>query len=153
VEAAFGSKRGLLAALVDPVASGRRFQELLGDLRAATDPRRRVELAARLTRQVYEVWAPEFDLLRGAGAVAPELAEVARQVGARRRQNQTRLIAYLSDQGVLRGGLAPQEATDVLWTLTGYDLYRALVVECGWAPARYEAWLAAILIQHLIAPG
>jgi hypothetical protein len=46
---------------------------------------------------VYEAWAPEFDLLRAAGAVAPELAEVARQVAARRRQNQTRLIAYLSD--------------------------------------------------------
>lgn len=150
--AAFGSKRGLLAALVDPVASGRRFQELLGDLRAATDPRRRVKLAARLTRQVYEAWAPEFDLLRGAGAVAPELAEVARQVGARRRQNQARLIAYLSDQGVLRGGLAPEEATDVLWALTGYDLYRALVVECSWAPERYEAWLADILIQRLLAP-
>jgi AcrR family transcriptional regulator len=127
VEATFGSKRGLLAALVDPVASGRRFQELLGDLRAATDPRRRVELAARLTRQVYEAWGL-------------------------RRQNQTRLIAYLSDQGVLRGGLAPQEATDVLWALTGYDLYRALVVECGWAPQRYEAWLADMLIQHLLAP-
>ena len=70
--------------------------------------------------------------MRGAGAVAPELAEVARQVGARRRQNQTRLIAHLSDQGVLRGGLAPEEATDVLWALSGYDLYHALVVACGW---------------------
>ncbi len=152
VAAAFGSKRGMLAALVSPPAFGHRFQELRDALVAAPDPRRRLEIVAQLTRQAYEALAPEFDLLRGASAVASELAEVARQVGMRRRQNQTYLIAYLSEHGALRGDLASEEATDVLWALTGYDLYRALVVERGWAPARYEAWLADVLIERLLAP-
>ncbi len=152
VAAAFGSKRGMLAALVSSPAFGHRFQELRDELVAAPDPRRRLALVAQLTRQAYEALAPEFDLLRGAGAVASELAEVARQVGMRRWQNQTYLSAYLSDHGALRGDLAPEEATDVLWALTGYDLYRALVVERGWAPARYEAWLTDVLIERLLAP-
>ncbi len=153
VEATFGSKRGLLAALVDPVASGTRYQALLDHLRDTPDPRRRVEAVAQLTRQVYEASVPEFDLLRGASVVTHEVAEVARQIGARRWQNQTRLIAYLDDRRALRAGLAAEEAADVLWALTGYDLYRALVGERGWAPARYEAWLADVLIQRLLTSG
>ena len=63
------------------------------------------------------------------------------------------LIASLSEQGALRPGLSFEEATDVLWALTSYDLYRMLVVERGWKPARYETWLAQLLIQHLLQPG
>lgn len=152
IAAALGSKRAILAALVSPPAFGRRFQEVRDELVTAPDPRRRVELAARLTRQVYESLAPEFDLLRGTTAVAPELAEVARQVGARRRRNLTHLIAYLREHNVLRHGLDPADAVDVVWALTGYDLYRALVVERGWRPDRYEAWLAEVLSERLLAP-
>jgi AcrR family transcriptional regulator len=150
VEAAFGSKRGLLAALVDPLAPEAGAQDLISLLRDDADPRRRLGLAAQLTRRAYEVSSPEFELMRGAGAVAPELAEAARQVEARRRQRQEGLITYLHDRGVLRADLAPAEATDLLWALTGYDLYRALVVERGWHPDRYEAWLAPLLLEHLL---
>ncbi len=152
VSAVFGSKREMLAALVSFTAFGRHFQEIRGHFLAVSDPRRRVELAAQLTRQAYETLAPEFDLLRGVHAVAPELADLARQVGARRRQNLTYLVVYLRERGVLHGGLSQEEATDVAWALTGFDLYRALVIECGWAPDRYETWLAGVLIQHLLGP-
>lgn len=43
---------------------------------------------------------------------------------------------------MLRQGLLLEEATDMLWTLTSYDLYRVLVRECHWPPERYETWLA-----------
>ena len=45
-----------------------------------------------------------------------------------------------------------EEAVDVLWALANYDVYRMLVVEQGWEPVRYEAWLAQLLIQHLLQP-
>ena len=82
--------------------------------------------------------------------MAPELADVARQIETRRRQNQARLIASLSEQGELRSGLELAEATDVLWARKGYDLYRMLVVEQRWEPERYETWLAQLLVQHLL---
>jgi hypothetical protein len=82
--------------------------------------------------------------------VAPELADVARQIEARRRQNQARLIASLQERESLRPGLSFEEATDVLWALTSYDLYRMLVVEQRWEPERYETWLAQLLTQHLL---
>lgn len=152
VSAVFGAKRDILVALLSPVASGERYGQLVDQLRAAPEPRHRVEFAAQIARQVYVALGPEFELLRGAGAVASELAEVARQVQARRRQNVARLVSFLGEHGVLRRERSPEEVTDEVCALTGYDLYRALVVECGWAPERYEAWLTEILRQRLLRP-
>jgi hypothetical protein len=95
----------------------------------------------------------ELELLRTAGAVAPELADLAQQIEVRRRQNQMRLIAYLHEHLVLRHDLSLEEATDVLWALTSYDVYRMLVVDQRWEPLRYETWLAQLLIEHLLQPG
>jgi len=108
---------------------------------------------AQITRQAYEPSTSSLELLRTAAAVAPELADLARQIEARRRQNQARLIASLHEQGMLRHGLSFEEATDVLWALTSYDLYRMLVVEQGWPPERYETWLAQLLIQQMLEPA
>jgi hypothetical protein len=103
-------------------------------------PTRRMNQGAALTGIAADCWCR-----------APELADVARQIEARRRQNQARLVASLREQGVLRTGLSFEEATDVLWALTSYDLYRMLVVEQRWVPERYETWLAQLLVQHLLA--
>lgn len=153
VSAVFGSKRGILAELINPDAFSARVQQLLDELRAAPEPSQRLSLVAQITRRAYEPLVLELELLRTAGAVSPELADLARQIGARRRENQARMIAYLREQRALRHGLPPEEATDVLWALTSYDLYRMLVVEQQWSPERYETWLAHLLVQHLLQPG
>ncbi len=153
VSAVFGSKRGILAELINPIAFGTGVQQLLEELRATPEPEQRLLLVAQITRRAYEPLITELELLRTAGAVAPELADLARQIGARRRENQSRLIAYLDEQKVLRHDLPVEEATDILWALTSYDLYRMLIVEQSWPPERYETWLAQLLIQHLLKPG
>jgi hypothetical protein len=83
--------------------------------------------------------------------VAPELADLAQQVEARRRQNQARLIASLHQAEALRHDHEVEETTDFLWALTSYDLYPMLVVRQGWEPVRYEMWLARLLIEHSLA--
>lgn len=152
VSAVFGSKRAILAEVVNPNAFDTHVQQLLGELRATPDSGRRVSLVVQITRQVYESLVLELELLRTAGGVAPELADLARHIEVRRHQNQARLVAYLHEQGTLRHGLSPEEANDVLWALTSYDLYRMLVVEQRWPPDRYETWLAHLLIQNLLQP-
>ena len=150
MEAAFGSKRGILAALVNPLASTGPPRDLVDQLRAADDPRHRLRLIAELSRRTYQASLPEFELLRGAAAVAPEIAAAARQVESRRRANQARLITYLREQRLLRNDLAPDEATDIIWALTSYDLYRALVAEQHWPASRYQDWLADTLAESLL---
>jgi AcrR family transcriptional regulator len=153
VEAAFGSKRGVLAALVDPLTSAGPPRELVDEIRAAQDPRHRLRLVAELTRRTYEASVPEFELMRGAAAVAPEIAAVATQVESRRRANQARLAGFLEQQGLLRDGLDTDEATDIIWALTGYDVYRALIGERRWPVDRYQTWLASTLAAALLAPS
>ena len=151
IAAVFGSKGALLAEVINPEAFSTPVQRLIEEVRATEDPSRRLSLVAQITRQAYQQVASSLELLRTAGAVAPELADLAQQVEARRRQNQARLMASLREQGVLRPDLSLEEATDVLWALTSYDLYRMLVVEQRWQPERYETWLAQLLVQHLLA--
>jgi AcrR family transcriptional regulator len=150
IAAAFGSKRALLAEVINPEAFSPVARRLIEELRATEDVSRQLTLVAQITRQAYEPLASSLELLRTAGAVAPELADVARQIEVRRRQNQARLIASLHKQGTLRHDLSLEEATDVLWALTSYDLYRMLVLEQRWEPEWYETWLAELLAQHLL---
>jgi AcrR family transcriptional regulator len=150
VAAVFGSKRALLAEVINPDAFSTHVQQLIEELRTTKDLSRRLSLVAQITRQAYEPLVRELELLRTAGAVAPELADLARQIEARRHQNQSRLVAYLHEQGALRHDLSFAEAADVLWALTSFDLYRMLVVEQAWEPTRYETWLAQLLIEQLL---
>ncbi len=153
VEGVFGSKRGLLAAVVDPLASGGPPRDLVEKVRAAPDPQYRLRLVAALTRSAYEASGPEFELMRGAATIAPEIDAVVQLVESRRRANQARLITYLQDQLVLRQDLEPDEAVDIVWALTSYDMYRALVGERKWPPGRYQDWLASTLAESLLEAG
>jgi AcrR family transcriptional regulator len=153
VESVFGSKRAILAALVDPLASTGPPRHLVQQLRESRDPRVRMQLVAELTLRAYEAAAPELELLRGAAAVAPEIAAAAQQVDMRRYANQVRLVDWLHDHHVLRRDLVAAEATDILWSLTSYDVYRALVTERGWHADRYQDWLTATLVSQLLEPS
>ena len=150
VSAVVGSKTAILTELIHPDAFDAPIQHLLEQLRTSREPLQRIQLVVLITRQVYESLTGEFELLRTAGVVATELAELARQIEARRRDRQTYLIADLRGQGALRQNLSLEEATDVLWSLTSYDLYRMLVVERRWEASRYESWLTNLLLEHLL---
>ncbi len=150
VSAVVGSKTAILAELVNPTAFDLHVQHLLDQLRMSQEPVQRMKLVVLITRRVYESLLSEFELLRTAGVVAPELADLAQQIEARRRQRQAYLIADLREQGVLRHDLSLEEATDVLWSLTSYDLYRMLVTKQGWEALRYENWLITLLTEHLL---
>ncbi|GCE07240.1 TetR/AcrR family transcriptional regulator [Dictyobacter aurantiacus] len=153
VSAVIGSKRELLAEIVQPDAYEEPVQQLLTQLRTSEEPVRRVELVVTISRHIYESLTLEFELLRTAGAVAPELAELARHIETRRRERQSYLVTALHERDALRRGLTPEEALDTLWSLTSYDMYRLLVVERGWSATRYESWLSALLIAELLQPG
>lgn len=153
VSAVVGSKTALLAELVNPDTFDAHTQHLLDQLRTLQEPVQRVKLVVLITRCVYESLASEFELLRTASIVAPELADIAQQIESRRHQRQTYLIADLREQGVLRHDLSLEEATDVVWSLTSYDLYRMVIKQQGWEASRYESWLTTLLTEHLLQPG
>jgi hypothetical protein len=98
------------------------------------------------------------DILRGAHGIDERLSQVWATWQRRHADAMRRAVAALQQQRGLRPGLTADEAVDVLYALTGTDVYRALVRERGWSPERYQRWLFELACRELLsappaAPG
>ena len=150
VYATFGSKRAMLLALVDRVEAEAELPALLLGLRAAEGhPRRQVGLLVEFNRRLFSRGLDVLEILRGAGSAEPDLAEVWREGERRRRQGQAPLVRAWSAAGALRTDLSVKAAADILWALTGPDVFRLVVVESGWSARRYAGWLVETLQSAL----
>jgi AcrR family transcriptional regulator len=151
VYAIFKSKTGVLIELLDQSTFGPEYEEAVQRALSATDPETRLRLAAPIARQIHDAQSATFDLLRGAGVVAPELAKLEQQRECLRYERQERMIISLRDAKRLRPDLAYTAARDVFWMLTGRDVYRMLVRERRWSSQKYQDWLADTLVRSLLS--
>jgi AcrR family transcriptional regulator len=153
VYAIFKSKTGILTALLDQSAFGSEYEDAVLRALSASDPEMRLRLTAPIARQIHDAQSATFDLLRGAGVVAPELSKLERQREGLRYERQERMIISLRDAGRLKPEFDDGTARDIFWTLTGGDVYRMLVCERGWSSQKYQDWLADTLVHSLLTPG
>jgi len=150
VYAIFGSKKGIVAELLDRARFGSEYHAIVDKARLVTVPLERIDNAARIARRIYEAEIPIEDLLRRAGMLAPELAAVEDQDNYQRYDIQTSIIDALVEANLLRPPLDRATARDILWTLTSRDLFRMLVRERKWTPIQYETWLQETLARELV---
>lgn len=153
VYAIFKSKAGILTELLDRSTFGPEYDEAVRQALSESDPETRLRLAAPIARQIHDAQSATFDLLRGAGVVAPELARLEQQRESLRYERQERMIVSLRDEGRLRPELDYTTARDIFWMLTGRDIYRMLVRERGWSSQKYQEWLADTLVRSLLVAG
>lgn len=152
VYAIFKSKTGILTELLNRATFGPDYEEAVREALSASDPETRLRLAARIARKIHEPLSATFDVLRGAGVVAPDLAKLEQQRERLRYEKQEVMIVFLREAGRLQPGLSYATARDIFWMLTGRDVYRLLVRERGWSPQKYQNWLANILVHSLLTP-
>ncbi|MEO8288717.1 MAG: helix-turn-helix domain-containing protein [Chloroflexota bacterium] len=153
---AFGTKFAILDAVIKLAVRGDEapvpleirswWQEML----AEPDPVRKLNLFAAHSRRIHERTTDIFEIVRGAATADPEIAALRRELNASRLQDVKGVAQSLAQKGSLRPGLAPEQATDLLWTLGAAETYRMLVVERGWPPDHYERWLASVLIHSFL---
>src|SRR5436190_11740459 len=93
----FKSKTGILTELLDQTTFGADYEELVRQALSASDPETRLRFAARIARQVHDAQSATFDLLRGAGVVAPELAKLEQQREHLRYERQEAMITSLRE--------------------------------------------------------
>ena len=146
----FKSKTGILTDLLDLSTFGADYEDGVRRALSESQPEARLRLAAPIARQIHDAQSAAFDLLRGAGVVAPELAKLEQQRERLRYERQERMIISLRDAGRLRRGLNYATARDIFWMLTGRDVYRMLVRERGWSSQKYQDWLADTLVRSLL---
>ncbi len=144
VYATFGSKAAILAALLESLVAPVRRDEAAVDVTTAEDRLRR---CARMARRIYDAIR---DVLNIADNLAGELAEAVQAREEARFASVAGVIKSLSAAGRLGRYPDITVAHDLLWSLTGHELYRRLVVERGWSPDRYEVELGDLLIRSLL---
>lgn len=99
---------------------------------------------------MYDAEKTQMDVFRGAAVLAPEFKELEKEREMRRYDRQQVTIKAMAEERSLAPGLSVKKARDILWTFTGRDLYRMLVVEQGWASDDYEKWIAQMLVNALL---
>ncbi len=153
VYAIFKSKTGVLIELLNESAFTPDYEATVRQAMSAREPETRLRIAARIARQIHDAQSAAFELLRGAGVVAPELAKLEQQREDVRYERQEQMIISLRKEGSLRPGLDYQAARDIFWMFTGDDVYRMLVRERGWSSAKYQEWLGETLVEALLSRG
>ena len=149
--AVFGSKRGILAALLTRIVYEDEFTELVERALDSASAYESLRFSVSLTRRVYESEKEGHTLLRGAGVLDLELARVEEECEARRREHTAPYVAHILS-GRLRPGMSLQTAQDLFWTLTSRDIYRMLVHDRKWTADAYERWLLHLLASALLGP-
>lgn len=156
VYASFGSKRGVLQALLNVRVGGNEAElDLLaraGPQAVQREPDQRAQLAAFAAdvSAILERARPVDDIIRGAAAVDAEIATLRGETQAYRYRNMRQLVSWLAAKGPLRDGLTEDDAAAIMWTMTSPEVHGLLRVARGWSRERYAAWLAQGLARILL---
>jgi len=156
ITAIFGTKMGLLTALVRLVVGGDEEPVPLVDrpwwqtMLAEPDARRLLAVFAAHGRQIHERSADVAEIMQGAATADPEIAAMLRQLAAGRFRDSKSVGVALAEKGALASEVTVEQAADIIWALGSHDLYRMFVIERGWSPQQYEEWLATSLMHALL---
>ena len=156
VYVAFGSKRTLLARLVDRAVGGDDEPVQVLDrpapqqVKSEPDQRRQLQLFASDMASIMERVGPLFGVMRAAATTEPEIATLLERLLNARRENLGIFVKWLTHNGPLRPGLSEGEATDTVWTLTSAEVHHLLTVDRGWSREHYVQWLGDTLVLILL---
>ncbi len=153
IYALFKSKRGVLQSLIDAALPPKQFETLVKESMEEKSATKRLNITAKLTRSIYDSEKELMDILRGASVVAPEFKKLEQEREKRRYDRQGEYVKKLMKDNCLAQGLTLLKARDILWALTGRDIYRMFVIERKWTSDEYEKWLAQLLIESLLNSG
>jgi len=144
----FGNKRGILKAIRESWHQESGQRDLYQQASQERNPARRLEMAARATRQQWETGAVMMAIYQGAAAVDPDAAAELHSARAGRRTNLGQTV--LGWASGFRSGLEPRHAVAIFHSLTLPEVYLELVREWGWSADEYQSWLAESLKKQLL---
>jgi AcrR family transcriptional regulator len=147
----FQSKRGILLDLMDEAFPPEQHASLVEQGKKEKCPRKRLEITATISRQLYDAEKTQLSFLRGASILDPVFKGLEIERERRRYQRQKETVETMAKEKVFTDNLSISKVRDILWAFTGRDLYRMVVVERGWSSDEYEKWLAELLIQVLLS--
>lgn len=153
VYAVFSSKAGIVSAIIeDRVLHDDRNVDAIKLLQTSTDPVLSLQSMAKVIRNIYEGNGAACAAILGAGMVAPQLADLEKELSEIRLEKQAFLVDNLIASGQLLPHLDREAVRSILWALTGRELYYLFVTRRGWSPDQYEQQIATLLVTSLVHP-
>ena len=152
----FSSKLGILKALLDVSIAGDdqsvsvQERPQVASLFAERDPEQLLAGFAAVTVGINERSSDVYRILSSASGSDPAAAVLLTEYQQKRAEGQSRIARSLARTRALRSGLRERDAADLIHALMSPELYRLLVIDRGWAPDRYEQWLARVLTDQLV---
>jgi TetR/AcrR family transcriptional regulator of autoinduction and epiphytic fitness len=156
VFAIFGSKRTILARLMDVTVGGddQPVPLLQRSGPQATlqesDPTCQLQLFAQDITTILERVAPLFEVLRMAAKTEPDIAELLKNLLQERFKNMMFFVQSLFSHGPMRQGLVQVQSAEIVWTLSSPEVFRLLTQDRGWSREQYIAWLGDTLVRLLL---
>lgn len=141
-----GGKASLVRYLVETALSGEdepvppTERKGVQEVRAEPDPRRKVQLFARMVRRMLERLSPIWQMVLEAAPADPQLKAFVAELQQRHAGTMQLVVEHLTEAGQLR--LSKGIARDVVWSMNSPEFYRLLVVGRGWTGAMFENFLA-----------
>jgi AcrR family transcriptional regulator len=149
VYALFGSKVGILKALIDSAFFGESYAALADRTKGTNDPIELLRITASISRTIFDRERREIGLIRGSSALSPVLKSVETEFERMRFDLQEARARLLVKTFPSARALGLTRVREIMWMFTGRDIYRMFVLERGWTSDAYERWLANTLIQAL----
>jgi AcrR family transcriptional regulator len=150
IYAGLGSKRGIVDALIERAVPPQIVGALGAEWTArAGDPAAQLDVIAHFSTTFWTQNDPLATVFRqGTGD-----AEIGEEWSKRQALRRGLFGSFLADWPIdaFRAGLSPAEAGQILWALSGDELFHLLVRECGWLAEGFETWLAGALKRELLA--
>jgi len=154
----FGSKKGLLKAVLDVTVGGDEADMPVLDrqgpqaMRRETDQRRQIAMLVGGISEQLERIRPVDDILRSASLVDAEARALRDDLQLRqRRQAMTQVVSWIAANGELKNKMSIEYAADIVWTVTSPEVHHLLRDQCGWDAQQYQAWLRDTLESTLLA--
>ena len=136
----FGSRGGVLVALIEYTDEVLGLGALLDEVAAQPTARARLEQTLRVTAR----YASKIHQLAIGFVRSSDDDEVREAFETRMTQRRAGLRAHLEEldqQGELDDAWTVEQAVDLLWSVGAPQSYELLVVERGWSIDEYERWL------------
>jgi len=147
----FGSRSGLFEAVAERLLERVDFARLVAATRLV-DP---LDALHRAMAESVRLYAAERDASRALwswSALDVDAGRAMQVLDSGRAEGTAHLVARLDDAGMLRPGVSRNEASDLLYLLTDFDVFDTLYTDRGLSVSAVTQRLTT-LVETLLAPA
>lgn len=156
VEAAFGTKRDLLKAVIDVAIAGDHEpipileRDSARQARSTSEVGEFLAMVGQIVGMVADRVAGLLTVVSEAAGTDSDIANLARQLDGQRAQMADAIVKGIAERTRLRSDLSYEEAVDTVWLLMDPVVFRRLTRDRGWTLERFQRWFTDS-IQLLLA--